>query len=76
MMWMFHDRTLGVICMSSDNDATRGFGPLVHGHLKVDFGDIDGLRKIFQGSLLFNCGKFLLTLYVNLHVDNLFWLRG
>jgi ornithine--oxo-acid transaminase len=50
MMWMFHDRTLGVICMSSDNDATRGFGPLVHGHLKVDFGDIDGLRKIFQGS--------------------------
>jgi ornithine--oxo-acid transaminase len=36
--------------MSCDNDATRGFGPLVPGHLKVDFGDIDGLRKIFQGS--------------------------
>ncbi|GJN23943.1 hypothetical protein PR202_gb11641 [Eleusine coracana subsp. coracana] len=44
----FHGRTLGVISMSCDNDATRGFGPLVPGHLKVDFGDIDGLRKIFR----------------------------
>ena len=45
----FHGRTLGVISMSCDNDATRGFGPLVPGHLKVDFGDIDGLEKIFKG---------------------------
>ncbi|KAM3260035.1 hypothetical protein ACQJBY_051358 [Aegilops geniculata] len=44
----FHGRTLGVISMSCDNDATRGFGPLVPGHLKVDFGDIDGLEKIFK----------------------------
>ncbi|CAN6304208.1 unnamed protein product [Urochloa humidicola] len=44
----FHGRTLGVISMSCDNDATRGFGPLVPGHLKVDFGDIDGLKKIFE----------------------------
>lgn len=36
--------------MSCDNDATRGFGPLVPGHLKVDFGDIDGLKKIFEGN--------------------------
>lgn len=47
----FHGRTLGVISMSCDNDATRGFGPLVPGHLKVDFGDIDGLKKIFEGNL-------------------------
>uniref|UniRef100_A0A0D9VWT8 Ornithine aminotransferase n=1 Tax=Leersia perrieri TaxID=77586 RepID=A0A0D9VWT8_9ORYZ len=44
----FHGRTIGVISMSCDNDATRGFGPLVPGHLKVDFGDIDGLEKIFK----------------------------
>ncbi|WVZ59923.1 hypothetical protein U9M48_010005 [Paspalum notatum var. saurae] len=44
----FHGRTLGVISMSCDNDATRGFGPLVPGHLKVDFGDIDGLKKILK----------------------------
>lgn len=44
----FHGRTLGVISMSCDNDATRGFGPLVPGHLKVDFGDTDGLEKIFK----------------------------
>lgn len=45
----FHGRTLGVISMSCDNDATRGFGPLVPGHLKVDFGDVDALEKIFKG---------------------------
>jgi hypothetical protein len=35
--------------MSCDNEATRGFGPLVPGHLKVDFGDAVGLEKIFKG---------------------------
>lgn len=44
----FHGRTLGAISMSCDNDATRGFGPLVPGHLKVDFGDVDALDKIFK----------------------------
>lgn len=44
----FHGRTLGVISMSCDNDATRGFGPLVPGHLKVDFGDAAALEKIFE----------------------------
>ncbi|THU52319.1 hypothetical protein C4D60_Mb10t02750 [Musa balbisiana] len=44
----FHGRTLGVISMSCDNDATRGFGPLVPGHLKVDFGDVDALEQIFR----------------------------
>ncbi|KAJ3669417.1 hypothetical protein LUZ60_011367 [Juncus effusus] len=44
----FHGRTLGAISMSCDNEATRGFGPLVPGHLKVDFGDIDGLKQVFQ----------------------------
>ncbi|KAJ7968967.1 Ornithine aminotransferase [Quillaja saponaria] len=46
----FHGRTLAVISMSCDNEATRGFGPLLRGHLKVDFGDIDALEKIFKGN--------------------------
>ncbi|KAB2601472.1 ornithine aminotransferase [Pyrus ussuriensis x Pyrus communis] len=44
----FHGRTLAVISMSCDNEATRGFGPLLPGHLKVDFGDAIGLEKVFK----------------------------
>ncbi|KAM1796424.1 hypothetical protein COP2_037494 [Malus domestica] len=44
----FHGRTLAVISMSCDNEATRGFGPLLPGHLKVDFGDAVGLEKVFK----------------------------
>ncbi|CAO2842177.1 unnamed protein product [Amaranthus hypochondriacus] len=44
----FHGRTLAVISMSCDNEATRGFGPLLQGHLKVDFGDEVALEKIFK----------------------------
>ncbi|PSR98704.1 Ornithine aminotransferase [Actinidia chinensis var. chinensis] len=44
----FHGRTLGVISMSCDNEATRGFGPLLPGHVKVDFGDEVALEKIFK----------------------------
>ncbi|GFP81169.1 ornithine aminotransferase mitochondrial [Phtheirospermum japonicum] len=44
----FHGRTLAAISMSCDSDATRGFGPLLPGHLKVDFGDITALEKIFK----------------------------
>ncbi|CAA7020437.1 unnamed protein product [Microthlaspi erraticum] len=44
----FHGRTLAVISMSCDNDATRGFGPLLPGNLKVDFGDADSLEKVFK----------------------------
>ena len=45
----FHGRTIAVISMSCDNEATRGFGPLLPGHLKVDFGDANSLEKIFEG---------------------------
>lgn len=45
----FHGRTLAVISMSCDNEATRGFGPLLPGHLKVDFGDAVALENIFKG---------------------------
>lgn len=48
----FHGRTLAVISMSCDNDATRGFGPLLPGHLKVDFGDSDALENIFKGQYI------------------------
>eukprot|EP00270_Netrium_digitus_P010639 TRINITY_DN330_c0_g1_i1.p1 TRINITY_DN330_c0_g1~~TRINITY_DN330_c0_g1_i1.p1 ORF type:complete len:512 (+),score=130.41 TRINITY_DN330_c0_g1_i1:297-1832(+) len=44
----FHGRTLGAISMSCDNEATRGFWPLVPGNEKVDFGDIEALRRIFE----------------------------
>ncbi|KAK2437943.1 acetylornithine aminotransferase, mitochondrial [Trifolium repens] len=44
----FNGRTLGVISMSCDNEATRGFGPLMPGHLKVDFGDAEAVEKIFK----------------------------
>ncbi|BAT74292.1 hypothetical protein LR48_Vigan05g092300 [Vigna angularis] len=44
----FNGRTLGVISMSCDNEATRGFGPLLPGHIKVDFGDADALERIFK----------------------------
>ncbi|KAK4768282.1 hypothetical protein SAY87_003423 [Trapa incisa] len=44
----FHGRTLAVISMSCDNEATRGFGPLLPGHLKVDFGDVIALENLFK----------------------------
>ncbi|XP_052114359.1 ornithine aminotransferase, mitochondrial-like [Arachis duranensis] len=44
----FHGCTLAVISMSCDNEATRGFGPLLPGHLKVDFGDAEALERIFK----------------------------
>ncbi|EXB54840.1 Ornithine aminotransferase [Morus notabilis] len=48
----FHGRTLAVISMSCDNEATRGFGPLLPGHLKVDFGDSAALEKIFKEEII------------------------
>jgi len=45
----FHGRTLAAISMSCDNEATRGFGPLLPGQLKVDFGDEVSLEKVFKG---------------------------
>ncbi|MED6192625.1 hypothetical protein PIB30_011962 [Stylosanthes scabra] len=44
----FHGRTLAVISMSCDNEATRGFSPLLPGLLKVDFGDAEALERIFK----------------------------
>ncbi|XP_052114278.1 ornithine aminotransferase, mitochondrial-like [Arachis duranensis] len=44
----FHGRTLAIISMSCDNEATRGFGPLLPGHLRVDFGDAEALERIFK----------------------------
>ncbi|KAK4751226.1 hypothetical protein SAY87_004708 [Trapa incisa] len=44
----FHGRTLAVVSMSCDNEAIRGFGPLLPGHLKVDFGDATALENLFK----------------------------
>lgn len=48
--------------MSCDNDATRGFGPLLPGNLKVDFGDAAALEEIFKGMNNFLCLPSLLLL--------------
>ncbi|WZZ13968.1 hypothetical protein YC2023_107057 [Brassica napus] len=50
---------LAVISMSCDNDATRGFGPLLPGNLKVDFGDADSLENIFKEWIMLLLDSFL-----------------
>lgn len=44
----FHGRTLAVISMSCDNDAVGGFGPLMPGLLKVEYGNADALAKLLE----------------------------
>ncbi|KAH0910158.1 hypothetical protein HID58_033479 [Brassica napus] len=48
-----------IISMSCDNDATRGFGPLLPGNLKVDFGDADSLENIFKEWIMLLLDSFL-----------------
>jgi acetylornithine/succinyldiaminopimelate/putrescine aminotransferase len=61
----FHGRTMGAISMSCDNEATRGFGPAVGGHVKVDFGDADALAAVLEGTVvlqtLLELAYFILT---------------
>ena len=40
---------MAAISMSCDPEATRGFGPLLPGQLKVDFGDIGQLERVMEG---------------------------
>lgn len=44
----FHGRTLSVISMSCDNEAVCGFGPLMPGLLKVEYGNADALAKLLE----------------------------
>ncbi|KAH7291829.1 hypothetical protein KP509_29G037300 [Ceratopteris richardii] len=44
----FHGRTLSVISMSCDNEAVGGFGPLMSGLPKVDYGDAHSLAAFFK----------------------------
>ena len=60
----FYGRTLAVIsmsCESCDNDATRGFGLLLPGHIKVDFSDAVALEKILKG---LDSLKFMIKLLI------------
>lgn len=61
----FHGRTMAAISMSCDNEATRGFGPAVGGHVKVDFGDADALAAVLEGTVvlqtLLELACFILT---------------
>lgn len=47
--------------MSCDNDATRGFGPLLPGNLKVNFGDAHALEKIFKGIIILFAQNFIIV---------------
>jgi ornithine--oxo-acid transaminase len=47
----FHGRTLAAISMSCDNEAVGGFGPLLPGLLKVEYGNADALEGLFQSKL-------------------------
>lgn len=41
----FHGRSINSISLSTDDTATKNFGPFVPGIIKVPFGDIDAVRK-------------------------------
>lgn len=41
----FHGRTLGAISMSSNEDYTYGFGPLLPGMKVIPYGDIEALKQ-------------------------------
>jgi ornithine--oxo-acid transaminase len=55
----FHGQTLDVISMSCDEDTTHGFGPLVPGHLKIDFQATNGLKKPLKVIYLFDSAKHI-----------------
>ncbi|AYU54739.1 ornithine--oxo-acid transaminase [Staphylococcus debuckii] len=40
----FHGRTMAPVSLSSEAEYQRGYGPLLEGFLKVDFGDVDQLK--------------------------------
>ncbi|GBG82206.1 hypothetical protein CBR_g34489 [Chara braunii] len=44
----FHGRTIAVISMSCDNEATGNFGPMLPGLVKVDYGDASALQKALE----------------------------
>lgn len=44
----FHGRTISVISMSTDPDATSGFGPFTPGFVKIPYNDLDALAKALE----------------------------
>lgn len=40
----FHGRTMAPVSLSSEAEYQRGYGPLLEGFKKVDFGDVDALK--------------------------------
>src|SRR5699024_11880303 len=41
----FHGRTLNAVSLSTDEGATKDYGPFVPGIHKVDYGDIEAIRE-------------------------------
>jgi ornithine--oxo-acid transaminase len=44
----FHGRTITIISLSSDPDAFKDYGPFTPGFTKIEYNDIDALRKAVQ----------------------------
>lgn len=70
----FHGRTLAAVSMSCDNEATRGFWPLLGGNVKIDFGDADALESVLAGEFIFQLS--LVWTLRNAPVPTLDWRCG
>mmetsp|Transcript_27780 Transcript_27780/g.30875 ORF Transcript_27780/g.30875 Transcript_27780/m.30875 type:complete len:347 (+) Transcript_27780:163-1203(+) len=44
----FHGRTTTIISMSDDEEATHNFGPFTPGMMKVEYNNIEALKKLFE----------------------------
>jgi len=44
----FHGRMITVVSFSSSNKYKEGFGPLTPGFVNVDYGDIEGVKKVIN----------------------------
>lgn len=46
----FHGRTISIISMSNDPDARKDFGPYTPGIIKVEYNNIDALKKVIASN--------------------------
>ncbi|XP_052118507.1 ornithine aminotransferase, mitochondrial-like [Arachis duranensis] len=65
----FHGRTLAVISMSCDNEATRGFGPLLPGHLKVILVMQKALKEFLKWEILVASSNSLAKKKIGVLID-------
>ena len=51
----FHGRTISIISMSTDPDATKDYGPFTPGFITIPYNDLKALENALQGS---RCCRF------------------